>query len=208
MQQPKLYEHRARLFSTKDFLPNFKLDLIVARRLIKLICPFASAERLRVFKDMLVEQDIDSNVQIVLITRHPISMWYPEKVREALGELRELGVEVQFCARLHQKIAIIDNRIAWHGSLNLLCDNPSKDSMMRFTDTATVLSIVQHAQQDISAFANQTDLYPHTPEKSLRCQECLASVRLVPTAHSKYSEFQCVRFGTDCEYRVPFKSLA
>src|SRR5690606_14572480 len=53
------------------------------------------------------------------------------EVRELVQALRGLGVAVDLRARMHEKIAILDERILWHGSLNILSHRDTHESMLR-----------------------------------------------------------------------------
>jgi len=70
----------------------------------------------------------------------------PESLRDHYSEverrLRMLGT--QFSARpgMHEKIAAIDGRILWHGSLNILSHNDTRESMLRFDSPELVGEIL------------------------------------------------------------------
>ena len=49
----------------------------------------------------------------------------------ALSLLRDIKVNVVFKANIHQKFAIIDQRIVWYGSINLLNFGSAEESIMR-----------------------------------------------------------------------------
>jgi phosphatidylserine/phosphatidylglycerophosphate/cardiolipin synthase-like enzyme len=66
----------------------------------------------------------------------------PARIKRLLQQYRKyltihLGENLNVCdfnttvARLHQKFAIIDERIVWYGSINLLSFNSSEESSMR-----------------------------------------------------------------------------
>lgn len=42
-----------------------------------------------------------------------------------------MSVEVFYTVKYHRKIAVIDNRISWNGSLNILSQNDSCEIMWR-----------------------------------------------------------------------------
>ena len=42
-----------------------------------------------------------------------------------------MGLQIVFKSNIHQKFAIIDQRIVWYGSINLLGYGRSEETMMR-----------------------------------------------------------------------------
>lgn len=59
-----------------------------------------------------------------------------DEVGELVRALRDLGVAVDLRARMHEKIAILDRRILWHGSLNILSHRDTLESMLRIESPA------------------------------------------------------------------------
>ena len=52
-------------------------------------------------------------------------------VSAAIEKLRNIGLTVDLRARMHEKIAIIDGEVLWHGSLNILSHRDTSESMLR-----------------------------------------------------------------------------
>jgi len=52
-------------------------------------------------------------------------------IRECIDILLQHGVIVQTKDRIHQKYAVIDQRLVWYGSINLLSYGLSEESIMR-----------------------------------------------------------------------------
>jgi len=53
------------------------------------------------------------------------------EVADLVRGLRALGVAVDLRARMHEKVAILDGRVLWHGSLNILSHRDTSESMLR-----------------------------------------------------------------------------
>ena len=62
---------------------------------------------------------------------------------KAIDRLNSAGVEVVFMKRIHQKIAIIDDSIAWSGSLNILQHLNSHELMTRYSGPEHVKKLVE-----------------------------------------------------------------
>ena len=73
------------------------------------------------------------NASVTVITRPPDD--YAEKDKGKIAECIELlaqhGITVRAKERIHQKFAVIDQKIVWYGSINLLSYGSSEESIMR-----------------------------------------------------------------------------
>ena len=60
---------------------------------------------------------------------------YPDKDKSKITECIELltqhSITVKTKDRIHQKFAVLDQRIVWYGSINLLSYGTSEESIMR-----------------------------------------------------------------------------
>lgn len=129
--------------SDKGFLDSFRADLATASEQVVILSPFLSGNRAanyyHVFEALVVR-----NVAVAVYSRPRNEQ--PESLRDHYSEverrLRMLGA--QFCARpgMHEKIAAIDGRILWHGSLNILSHNDTRESMLRFDSPELVGEIL------------------------------------------------------------------
>jgi phosphatidylserine/phosphatidylglycerophosphate/cardiolipin synthase-like enzyme len=50
---------------------------------------------------------------------------------QIFNALKETGINVLFKSNIHQKFAIIDQKIVWYGSINLLSFGTAEESIMR-----------------------------------------------------------------------------
>jgi hypothetical protein len=129
--------------SDKGFLDSFRADLAAASKQVVILSPFLSGNRAShyypVFEALVVR-----NVAVAVYARPRKEQ--PEGLRDHYSEvehrLRVLGA--QFSARpgMHEKVAVIDGRILWHGSLNILSHNDTRESMLRFDSSELVGEIL------------------------------------------------------------------
>ena len=60
---------------------------------------------------------------------------FPEKdhsaLQKALNLLTSNGINIIFKSNIHQKFAIMDQKIVWYGSINLLSYGSAQESIMR-----------------------------------------------------------------------------
>jgi hypothetical protein len=70
---------------------------------------------------------------VVVVTRPTDT--YKEKdrlvLKEPLSSLKASGVRLVFKANIHQKFAVIDQKIVWYSSINLLSYGNAQESLMR-----------------------------------------------------------------------------
>jgi phosphatidylserine/phosphatidylglycerophosphate/cardiolipin synthase-like enzyme len=83
-----------------------------------------------------------------VVTKPPDN--YPEKDRARITECIELltkqGITVKTKENIHQKFAIIDQRIIWYGSVNLLSYGKSEESIMRLDNVNIAAELLGSVQ--------------------------------------------------------------
>lgn len=125
---------RSKLFDEKDFYGQFISDILSAKSEVIIDSPYMTTKRIDDLYKYL-EQLRHKGVEIYVLTRVAREQdgkmqYYSEKEIE---RLTKLGIKVlPFVGKIHRKIAIIDRRILWEGSLNILSQNDSKEIMRRF----------------------------------------------------------------------------
>jgi superfamily II DNA or RNA helicase len=120
------------IFDKSNFLPVYNNDMINASREIFIVSPFVTKKRtLHMLQCMGAA--LEKRVKAVVVTR-PISH-FKDKNNPALEEIHDLlkksGVQLVLKSNIHQKFAILDQRIVWYGSINLLSFGSAEESIMR-----------------------------------------------------------------------------
>lgn len=122
----------AGLFNEGSFYPAFRNDLETARKSIVLFSPFATEAGTSRWIEFL-RAAILRGVNVRLLTRPPVdvdadlALASPQLVQS----LRSIGVVVDLRSKMHEKIAVIDGNVLWHGSLNILSHRNTHESMLR-----------------------------------------------------------------------------
>ncbi|MDD2903903.1 MAG: DEAD/DEAH box helicase family protein [Syntrophales bacterium] len=120
------------IFDNTNFFPVYHHDLMNAAREVVIVSPFVTRRRAMQMLPHL-EAALAKGVSVVVVTR-PASA-YRDKDQPALGEtltsLQAKGVRLLFKANIHQKFAVIDRKIVWYGSINLLSFGSAQESIMR-----------------------------------------------------------------------------
>ncbi len=58
------------------------------------------------------------------------------RLETVFTKIKHAGINLVFKSNIHQKFAIIDNKISWYGSINLLSFGYSEESVMRLESTS------------------------------------------------------------------------
>ncbi len=124
-------------FTEGTFYPAFQKDLARAGRSIVIFSPFATSPGTARWIDLL-RMALHRGTQVRIVTRPPEEAGggTTNEVTELVRKLRELGVTVDLRRRMHEKFAIIDDHILWHGSLNILSHRDTHESMLRLPGRA------------------------------------------------------------------------
>jgi ssDNA-binding Zn-finger/Zn-ribbon topoisomerase 1 len=118
-------------FTDETFYEAFQRDLARARESIVLFSPFITPRGTNRWVELL-RGAVGRGVQVRILTCPPQERDTRQKeVVEVLGGLRDLGITVDLRQRMHEKIAILDGRVLWHGSLNILSHRDTRESMLR-----------------------------------------------------------------------------
>ena len=127
----------SKLFDEVTFYRAFGRDLEDARRSVIIESPYLTEKRAIQFSK-LFKRLKKRGVAVRINTRDPrhhdktleIQAW------KAIKVLKKHGVKVFICSDMrHRKLAIIDNRILWDGSLNILSQSHSMEIMRRTNST-------------------------------------------------------------------------
>jgi ssDNA-binding Zn-finger/Zn-ribbon topoisomerase 1 len=130
-------EGAAGAFTEGTFYPAFLKDLASVRESIVIFSPFATGAGTARWVDSL-RAALARGVKARILTRpaEELGGGSTDEVAELVRALRGLGITVDMRARMHEKIAILDGRILWHGSLNILSHRDTHESMLRLESPA------------------------------------------------------------------------
>ncbi|MGE5483496.1 MAG: AAA domain-containing protein [Ignavibacteriales bacterium] len=124
------YPEGAALFNEGTFYPAFLKDLRGASEQVIIFSPFISERRLT---DVItaLRHLIDRGVPVHLVTRERSES--DTATRDLIRQVSEAGVKVLRRRGLHEKLAFVDRKTAWCGSLNILSHSRSSELMIRFS---------------------------------------------------------------------------
>lgn len=125
------------IFEGSNFGAVFESDLIDAKKHVMIVSPLLSKRQI-MNRLPDIQKCMEKKVSVTIITR-PVEDYREagrRKVLECVDLLRSAGVKVETMSKVHQKFAVIDSKIVWYGSINLLGVGASEESIMRLVSTS------------------------------------------------------------------------
>lgn len=120
------------IFDKNNFLPVYSNDIVNAAREIMIVSPFVTKKRtLQMMQNL--EVSISKSVKVIIVTR-PVGEYKEKDMtswQETFEALKSTGASLILKSNIHQKFAVIDQRIVWYGSINLLSFGSAEESIMR-----------------------------------------------------------------------------
>ena len=123
----------SQLFDEQTFNQALCRDIKKARKAVVIESPYLTERRARYFSGLL-KKAARRRVKIRVNTRHPRYHSYEMGTQAKLAAkiLLESGVKIYTYSDLrHRKLVIIDKKILWEGSMNILSHNRSREIMRR-----------------------------------------------------------------------------
>ena len=131
-------EGAAGAFTEGTFYPAFQQDLARARESVVIFSPFATGPGTGRWVDPL-RAALAGGVRVRILTRPPrrAGRWHDQRGGRAGGRAARPRRHRRL-ARPHasRRFAILDGRILWHGSLNVLSHRDTHESMLRIESVA------------------------------------------------------------------------
>ena len=130
------------IFDNYTFHPIYLVDVMSAKSEVVIVSPFLTSRRIHASLNYLTS----STAKVTIITKPPEN--YPNKDRLRIEEctklLEQCNITVKTKDRIHQKYAVIDQRIVWYGSINLLSYGSSEESIMRIESTEIAAELLRN----------------------------------------------------------------
>ncbi len=128
----KPFEATNAIFDNHNFMTVFRNDVSSAKSEMVIVSPYMTKKRLSHMLNIL-SSGINNGAKLTIITRPEGD--YKEKDRPAVldmvNSIRITGANLIFRSNIHQKFAVIDQRIVWYGSINFLSFGSAEESIMR-----------------------------------------------------------------------------
>ena len=128
--------HNSSLYDEKTFYQTFLQDLEKCKNEVVIESPYITTERIRTF-DRIFERLLKRGVKIYIITRDPKEHeeFMEPQSEDAISWCEAVGIQVLICiGNHHRKLAILDRKVLWEGSLNILSQTRSREIMRRIEE--------------------------------------------------------------------------
>lgn len=143
--------YNSSLFDEKTFYQAFLEDLRHCHEEVIIESPFITSARMKTF-DRIFQNLLKKGVKIYIITRDPSEHngRYEVLSEDAIRWCEEIGIQVLLCrGNHHRKLAILDRKILWEGSLNILSQANSREIMRRINSeeiTIQMFNFIQYSE--------------------------------------------------------------
>ena len=119
------------IFDKDNFLPVFNQDIVSAQKEIVIVSPFVRKMRTQ---QMVEHLKISAgNLRVIVVTRPAAD--FPPRSRPALQRtlslLTDSGLRIVYQSNIHQKFAVMDQKVVWYGSINLMSYGSAQESILR-----------------------------------------------------------------------------
>lgn len=123
----------SKLYDEKTFYQTFIRDLEDCQNEVIIESPYITSERMGTF-DRIFLKLLKRGIKIYIFTRDPKehNEFMEPQSENAISWCETVGIQVLLClGNHHRKLAILDRKILWEGSLNILSQTHSREIMRR-----------------------------------------------------------------------------
>lgn len=140
------------IYDGREIREHFELDIAAVQKELIIASPGLNRERTKWLLDLLPSL-YQRDVQIAVYTLS--SDQYPEEQQEVVPELihmmRGQNIWVEALPALHEHFAILDHRVVWYGSANLMSREKEEDNMIRIIDPEVCGALLESIMQKDNA---------------------------------------------------------
>jgi phosphatidylserine/phosphatidylglycerophosphate/cardiolipin synthase-like enzyme len=140
----------SKLYDETTFYAKFERDLRRCGSEVIIESPFITSKRLDCLLPTL-EKLHTRHVRIVINTRDPedhSNEHMCSESRYSIAKLQHLGIHVFYTEGHHRKLAILDRKILYEGSLNILSQNNSSEIMRRIESVQLAWQMIKFVKID------------------------------------------------------------
>ena len=120
------------IFDKSNFLAVYSNDIVNASREVLIVSPFITKRRtLQMMQNLKIA--LNNGVKVVVVTRpsedfkeKDLASW-----QTTIDLIKSSGIAIVFKSNIHQKFAVVDQKVSWYGSINLLSFGSAEESIMR-----------------------------------------------------------------------------
>lgn len=138
------------IFDNTNFLPVYQNDLMNCAREAATVSPFVTKRRtVQMLPDLAA---LARRVSVVVVTRPADTHKTEDRpiLEATLASLQETGVRLLLKPDIHQKFNVIDQKIVWYGSTNLLSYGSAQESVMRLESPNIAHELIKALKKSVS----------------------------------------------------------
>jgi ribosomal protein L37AE/L43A/uncharacterized coiled-coil DUF342 family protein len=189
------------IFDEGTFYPAFSHDLLNAKESIVIFSPFVTMNGTGRWMDILGPKTSEIvNVRLVARPCGDQGGVLENGLEELFEEIVRAGIVVDFRARMHEKFAIIDRTILWHGSLNIFSHRNTSESMFRIDSASLCEQIMQFVAATYEKVKNKDKAESNfTGRENPDCPTCSRPMVWKNGRYGVY--FECTKCGEKLDPR-------
>jgi phosphatidylserine/phosphatidylglycerophosphate/cardiolipin synthase-like enzyme len=149
LRKPRSELSTSALFDHNTFYPAFQRTLRGCQQELIIESPFITMKRIGLLAPELRRLQL-RGVKIIINTR-PLEEhddYLRGQAEDAIELLLDMDAKIFFTGGHHRKLAIIDRKILWEGSLNILSQNDSCEIMRRIRSKVAVDQMINFTKID------------------------------------------------------------
>lgn len=165
---------KAGAFTEATFYPAFFHDLTHAAESVVIFSPFLTETGVGRWMDVL-KAKVSHGTRVRLVTKPPGEQGpiLEHGIEDLIDQMRASGVVVDLRAYMHEKFAIIDRDILWHGSLNILSHKRTSESMLRIPSRSACEQVGRFVSSPLTAgFAEKRAEVDLAARENPECPNC------------------------------------
>lgn len=140
----------SKLLNEDTFYPVFLKDLSKCQSEVIIESPFITSRRLAQLLPVLKKLKA-RRVRVVINTRDPNEndeVHWRNEVHQTIAHLQRIGVQILYTGGHHRKLAILDRKVLYEGSLNVLSQNRSSEVMRRVESVQLAWEMIRFTKLD------------------------------------------------------------
>lgn len=148
------------LYDEKTFYNQFTHDLEKAEKEVIIESAYITIPRMRMLKPYF-EKLVRKGVQIFIITQYPHehNEGMEQQSEAGISYFETIGIQVLLCEGHHRKLAMIDRKLLWEGSLNILSQTHSREFMRRIDSRELTQNLFKFLKfNQVKEFKKKLDL--------------------------------------------------
>ncbi len=138
------------IFDKSNFLPVYSNDIVNAQKEILIVSPYITKRRtLQMLEHLKVA--LENKVRVVVVTK-PVEDYKNRSkatIEKTISILKNTEIKIVTKSNLYQKFSVVDQRILWYGSINLLSFGGAKESIMRLENSYIVSELMESIEDEV-----------------------------------------------------------